>query len=132
MKKRGVFKNDTFIVKNVPCGLEKFTTGKSCNNQRCKCLIAMKNWCYVVFFYTNIFFEPWGTFLTIKVSFLKISLFFCVWGTLIDPNLCWKSKFGSVNLPFYKLPFLPFYGLSAAFMAFSLKPMNFSEQLFAN
>ena len=22
MKKRGIFKNDTFIVKNVPCGLE--------------------------------------------------------------------------------------------------------------
>ena len=22
MKKRGIFKNDTFIVKNIPCGLE--------------------------------------------------------------------------------------------------------------
>ena len=52
---------------------------------------------------------------------------FHVWGTIIDPNLCWKSKFGSVNLLFVKLPFLPFYGLLAAFMAFLLKPMTFPE-----
>jgi hypothetical protein len=31
-----------------------------------------------------------------------------------------------------ELAFLPFNGLLAAFMAFSLKPMNFSEQLSAN
>ena len=44
MKKHDIFKNDTFIVKNVPCGSKKFTAGKSCNNQRCMRLIAMKNW----------------------------------------------------------------------------------------
>ena len=59
------------------------------------------------------------------------SLFY-VWGTIIDHNLCWKSKFGSVNLLFFKLGFLPFYSLLAAFMAFLLKPMTFYEQLSAN
>ena len=73
MKKRGIFKNDTFIVKNVPCGLEKFTRGF--NNQRYRHLIAMKNW-FNVFFGTNAFSEPRGTFLTMKVSFLKIPCFF--------------------------------------------------------
>ena len=77
MKKRGIFKNDTFIVKNVPCGSEKFMAGKSCNNQRCRHLISMKNWFYG-FFDMNAFSEPWGTFLTMKVSFLKIPLFFMI------------------------------------------------------
>ena len=38
-----------------------------------------------------------------------------------------RTEFGSVNLLFCKLGFLPFYGLLAAFMAFLLKPMTFSE-----
>jgi len=42
-----------------------------------------------------------------------------------------KSKFRYVNLLLCKLGFLPFYGLSAAFMAFLLKPLTSSEQLFA-
>ena len=67
-----------------------------------------------------------------KSVILDNSPLFHVWGTLLDPNLCWKSKFGSVNLLLFKLGFLPFYSLLAGFMAFLLKPMTFSEQLSAN
>ena len=65
-------------------------------------------------------FRAMGYLFGYKSVILDNAPLFHVWGTLLDPNLCWK------------LGFLPFYGLSAAFMAFSLKPMNFSEQLSAN
>jgi len=131
MKGRDIFKNDAFIVKNVPCGSEKFTAGKSCNNQRCRRLFAMKNWFYVFFLYERVFRATGYVFDYEGVVFENISLFH-VWGTFMDSGLCWKSNFGSVNLLFCGLAFLPFCGLLAAFMAFSLGPMSFSEQLSAD
>ena len=59
-----------------------------------------------------------------SVAFENTAVFH-VWGTIIDPNLRWKGKFGPVNLFFWKLQYLPFYGLLAAIMAFLLKPITF-------
>ena len=84
--------------------------------------------CFMFVFDTITFYEPWGTFLYLYESVIfENTALFQVWGSFIDPNLCWKSKFGSVNLLFEMLRFLPFYGLLAAFMAFLLKPMTFPE-----
>ena len=68
-------------------------------------------------------------FLSHRVRFWiwKYCLLFHVWGTIIDPNLRWKGKFGPVNLLFWKFWYLAFYGLLAAFMAFLLKPITFPE-----
>ena len=69
-------------------------------------------------------FRAMGYLFGYKSVIFDNAALFHVWGTLLDPNLCWKSKFGSVNLHFFKLGFLPFYGLLPAFMAFLLKPMT--------
>ena len=52
------------------------------------------------------------------------------WGSLIYPNLWWKSQFGSVNLYFFKIRFLPFYGLWATFMGKKKKKVFLDYQLF--
>ena len=75
-------------------------------------------WFGMFVFDTNTFSEPQGRFY--------------VWGTFIEPHLCWKSKFGSVNLLLCKLQFLPFYGLLSAFMAFYSKQRFFLNDWLQN
>ena len=91
----------------------------------------MKNLFFATFSWDELFIAM-GHLFGHKSVILDNSPLFQVWGTLLDPKLCWKSKFGSMNSLCCKLGFLPFYGLLAAFLAFLLKPMTFSEQLFAN
>ena len=74
MKLSGIFKNDTFILKKVPRGSEKSTAGKNCNNQICRGLSTMN--CFMFVFDTNTFSKTRGTFLSMKVWFLKIPLYF--------------------------------------------------------
>ena len=83
--------------------------------------------CFMFVFATNTFSDPKGTFFEYKSVVFENTVLFHVWGTIIDPNLWWKSKFGSVNLLFCKIRYLPFYGLLAAFMAFLHKPITFPE-----
>ena len=132
MKKRGIFKNDIFIFKNVPRGTENAFVSKKTLNQFFIAIKRLSTSLIITTFACGEFFRPTGYIFDYESVVFENTSLFHVWGTFIDPNLCWKSKFGSVNLLYCKLPFLPFYGLLAAFMAFSLKPMIFSEQLSAN
>ena len=91
----------------------------------------MKNLFFATFSWDELFIAM-GHLFGHKSVILDNSPLFLVWGTLLDPNLCWRSKFGSLNSLCCTLEFLPFYGLLAAFLAFLLKPMTFFEQLFAN
>ena len=102
MKKWGIFKNDTFIFKKVPRGSKKFTAGKSCKNQISRHSNTIKNSFYVYFCYKPFFWATGYVFEYKSVAFEDIPLF-DVWGTIIDPNLRWKGKFGPVNLLFWKL-----------------------------
>ena len=131
MKKRGIFKNATFIVKNVSHGSENAFVSKK-NIKAIFHSTLTPTSLIITTFTCGEFFQPTGHIFDYESVVFENTSLFHVWGTLIDPNLCWKSKFGSVNLLFCKLPFLPLYGLLTAFIAFSLKPMIFSEQLSAN
>ena len=119
------------MSKKVTRGYEKFVQGKSCKKQIFHSILVPTFLIFATFSWDELFIAM-GYLFGHKSVILDNSPLFHVWGTLLDPNLCLKSKFGSVNSLCCKLGFLPFYGLLAAFMAFLLKPMTFSEQLFAN
>ena len=127
----GIVKNDTFMSKKVPQGHEKFVPEKSFKKQIFHSILVPTFLFFATFSWEEHFMAMGYLFRHKSVS-LDNSPLFHVWGTLLDSKLCWKSKFGSVNLLCCKVGFLPFYGLLAAFMAFLLKPMNFSKLLFAN
>ena len=114
MKSSSIFKNDAFIFKNVPRGSEKSTVEKSCKNQICT--QVLRKICFMFVFDKHFFWTTWYIFEYKRVVFENTTLFhFC--GTFIDPHLCWKSKFGSVNLLLCKLwftilwSFIGLYGL---------------------
>ena len=69
---------------------------------------------FLNFFFCGLF-RAMGYLFGYKSVIFDNSPLFHVWGTWLDLNLCWKCKFGSVNLGF-----LPFYGLLVAFTAFLL------------
>lgn len=99
IKQSGTFKSDTFILKTLHCCLEKSTTAENCNNQICRRLSNMKILVYVCFLYKH-FLRATGYVLDyVSVVFENTTLFY-IWGTFIDSNLCWRSKFGSLNLHF--------------------------------
>ena len=51
-----------------------------------------------VSFTKTVIFQPTGYVFDYESVIFENTSLFHVWGTFIDPNLCWKSKFGSVNL----------------------------------
>ena len=126
MKLRGIVKNDTFISKKVPHGSEKVFVSKKNIKQIFHSILAPTFLIIATFSWGGLFRVMWYLF-GYKSVILDNSPLFHDWGTLLDPNPYWKSKFGSANLLYCKLGFLPFYGLLAAFVAFLLKSMTFSE-----
>jgi hypothetical protein len=118
MKKRGIFKNDTFISKKVPNGPEKVFVSKINIKQIFHSILAPTFLVFATFSWGGLF-RAMGYLFGYKSVVSEDIPLFHVWGTIIDPKICWESKFGSVNLLNCKLGFLPFYFFSGLYGLFT-------------
>ena len=57
---------------------------------------------------------------------------FCIWGTLLGSNQCWRTSFGSIDFPQCKFQSLWSSGLGAAFLVLEFKINTFSILLGPN
>ena len=88
--KRGIFKNNTFIFKNVPCGSEKRFVAKIifflvvCTWMPTHLIFSIFSW--------GEFFWATGYLFEYERVVLEDTPLFHVWGTIIGPNLWWNLK----------------------------------------
>ena len=87
MKKRGIFKNATFIVKNVSHGSENAFVSKK-NIKAIFHSTLTPTSLIITTFASGEFFRPTGYIFYYESVVLENASLFHVWGTLIDPSLC--------------------------------------------
>ena len=81
--------------------------------------------CFYTFLISLIFFPPSGLLWPFLAVF-QTSTQFCTWGTLLGPNQCWRSSFGSIDFPDCKFQILPSSGLDEALLVLEFKVNTFS------